>query len=152
MLDAEDDSTEDEAGLPARLPGVTLPEGPLLVAHETEALAPRASLRRLVASALGCVRRLAASRPVRADAALRRALLAAFAAAGAPAEAEGVEQVRKPTERLCSCSGLASLQRTMPPHSIPHHRRAVITSHHASGTVHCYDAGASGLQWSVQLL
>ena len=154
--DAEDDSTEDEAGLPARLPGAALPEGPLLVAHETEALAPRAALRRLVSLALGCARRLAASRAARADALLRRALLAAFAADGAvlaPAfEAEGAEQVcswrqddRGLTLALWHPSSVPCLCTGTPTGDVP-------LSHHDPRSVCFHDAGASGLHWSVQLL
>ncbi|KAK9832697.1 hypothetical protein WJX81_001207 [Elliptochloris bilobata] len=103
-LDADGGEEEDSVA-PAHLRDAALPEGPLLIAHETEALAPRAALGRLISSALGCVRRLAGSRAVKTDAALRNALLAAFApegagvAAAAQPEVEGVEQA------LAACSG-----------------------------------------------
>ena len=50
----------------AHLNGATLPKGPLLVAHEQDALAARPATDRVVAAATGCVRRLAACRAVRA--------------------------------------------------------------------------------------
>lgn len=71
------------------------------------------------------MRRLAASRPVRADAALRRALLAAFAAEGAgqaPAEAEGTEQVCSSRQNDCGHTPALWHASRAPAHGIPHQR------------------------------